>query len=157
MTDFTPFASIAEAYMKGKQAVKGSFVLDEGMDGNALSEEEKSYLRIFCCNWHAKSQPLSNQLCKFLVSIHKAEGITAAELKVDPGLTITQDVINSWHQITLSQHQLFVEGVTNTSVKIFSSPDIEAELSATVRKKRHETQLMTFNKLQALAADKLSR
>ena len=87
--------------------------------------------------------------------MHKAEGMTAAELKVDPGLTTTQDVINSWCQITLSQHQLFVEGVTNTSVKIFSLPIIEADLSAAVRKKRHETQLLTFNKLQELAADKL--
>ena len=89
MTDFTPFASIAEAYMKGQQAVKGGFILHKGMDGNAFSEEEKSYLRTFNENWHAKSQPLGNQLCKFLVSIHKAEGMTAAELKVDPRLTIT--------------------------------------------------------------------
>ena len=81
--------------------------------------------------------------------------MTAAELNVDPGLTITQDVINSWRQITLSQHQLFVEGVTNTLVKMFSSPDIEAELSTAVRKKRHKIQLMMFNKLQALGADKL--
>ena len=150
MTDPTPFASIAEAYMKGQQAVKGGFVLESGMDENAISEEEKGYLRTFNGNWHAKSQPLGNQLCKFLVSMHKAEGMTAAELKVDPGLTTTQDVINSWHQITLSQHQLFVEGVTNTSVKIFSSPNIEADLSAAVGKKRHETQLTMFNKLQAL-------
>ena len=55
MTDFTPFASITDTYMKGQQAVKGSFVLDEGKDGNAVSEEEKSYLRIFNGNWHAKS------------------------------------------------------------------------------------------------------
>ena len=81
--------------------------------------------------------------------------MTAAELKVDPGLTTTQDVINSWHQIRLSQHQLYVEGVTNTLVKIFSSRNIEADLSAAVRKKRQETQLMMFNKLQVLAADKL--
>ena len=87
--------------------------------------------------------------------MHKAEGMTAAELKVDPGLTTTQEVINSWCQIRLSQHQLFLEGVTNMSVKIFSSPNIEADLSAAVRKKRHETQLETFNKLQALAVNKL--
>ena len=48
-----------------------------------------------------------------------------------------------------------MEGVTNTSVKIFSSHNIEAGLSAAVRKKRHKTQLVMFNKLQALAADKL--
>ena len=94
MTDFTPFASIAKAYMKGQQVVKGDFVLDRGMDGNAISEEEKGYFRTFNGNWHAKSQPLCNQLCKFLVSMYKAEGMTAAELKVDPGLTKTQNVIN---------------------------------------------------------------
>ena len=38
---------------------------------------------------------------------------------------------------------------------MFSSPDIEAEFSTAMRKRRHETQLVMFNKLQALAADKL--
>ena len=47
MMDPTPFTSIAEAYMKGQQAVKGGFILDRGMDGNAISEEEKGYLRTF--------------------------------------------------------------------------------------------------------------
>ena len=68
--------------------------------------------------------------------------MTAAELKVDPGLTTTQDVINSWCQITLSQHQKFAEGVKNVLVEMFSSPVIE-------------TQLVMFDKLQALAANKL--
>ena len=48
-----------------------------------------------------------------------------------------------------------MEGVTNVSVKMFSSTDIETELSTVVRKRRHETQLVTFNKSQALAANKL--
>ena len=43
----------------------------------------------------------------------------------------------------------------NITEKMFSSPDIEAELSAAVRKRKHETQLTTFNKLQLMAADKL--
>ena len=105
--------------------------------------------------FNAKSQPLTNHLSKFLVSIYKAEGMTAAELKVNPGLTITQDIINSWCQITLTQHQEFVLGVTNVTERLFSSPDIEAELSVAVRKRRHETQLATFNKLQTLAAEKI--
>ena len=81
--------------------------------------------------------------------------MTAAKLKVDPGLTITQDIINSWYQITLTQHQEFVLGVTNVTERMFSSPDIEAELSVAMRKRRHETQLATFNKMQTLAAEKL--
>ena len=155
MADPTPFSSIADVIMKGQQAVKGSFILETGMDGNTVSDEEKNYLRMFNANWLAKSQPLTSQLSKFLVSIYKAEGMTAAELKVNPGLTITQDIINSWRQITLTQHQEFVLGVTNVTERMFSSPDIEVELSVTVRKKRHETQLVMFNKLQTLAAEKL--
>ena len=39
--------------------------------------------------------------------------------------------------------------------KMFSSPDIEVELSAAVRKRKHKTQLAIFNKLQLIADDKL--
>ena len=55
----------------------------------------------------------------------------------------------------MSLHQEFVLQVTNVTEKLFSSPDIEVELSTQVRKKRHETQLSVFNKLQTLAAEKL--
>ena len=44
---------------------------------------------------------------------------------------------------------------TLTAEKLFSSPDIEVELSTQVRKKRHGTQLSVFNKLQILTAEKL--
>ena len=44
MADLTPFSSITDAIMKGQQAVKGSFILENGMDGNAVSDEEKNYL-----------------------------------------------------------------------------------------------------------------
>ena len=38
---------------------------------------------------------------------------------------------------------------------MFSSPELKAELSAAVRKRKRESQLTTFNKLQLMAADKL--
>ena len=94
MTDLIQFASIADAILKGKQAVKGSFTLETGMDGNTMSDEEKNYLRMFNANWSAKSQPLASQLSKFLVSSYKAEGMSDAELKVDPALTTTPEIIN---------------------------------------------------------------
>ena len=55
----------------------------------------------------------------------------------------------------MTLHQEFVLQVINVTEKLFSSPDIEVELSTQVRKKRHETQLSVFNKLQTLAAEKL--
>ena len=45
--------------------------------------------------------------------------------------------------------------MTGVTEKIFSSPDIEQELSAQVRKKRHKVQLSVFNKLQSAAMLKL--
>ena len=44
MADLIPFTSIADVIMKGQQAVKGSFILETGMDENAVSDEEKNYL-----------------------------------------------------------------------------------------------------------------
>ena len=82
------------------------------MEGNAIPEEEQNYLRIFNANWSTKSNPLTSQISKFLVSSYKAEGMSDAELKVDPGLTTTQEIINSWHQITMTLHQEFVLEMT---------------------------------------------
>ena len=45
--------------------------------------------------------------------------------------------------------------MTQVTERLFLSPDLEAELSVPVRKKRHETQLAVFNKLQTIAAEKL--
>ena len=42
MADLTPFSSIADAIMKGQQAVKGSFTLKNGIDGNTVSDEERN-------------------------------------------------------------------------------------------------------------------
>ena len=44
MADLTPFSSITDAIMKGQQAGKGSFILETGMDGNTVSDDEKNYL-----------------------------------------------------------------------------------------------------------------
>ena len=56
--------------------------------------------------------------------------MSVEELKVDPGLTVTQDIINSKCQITLVEHQVFIQNVME---KMFSSPEVEAELLAAVR------------------------
>ena len=135
--------------------MKGGFSLKAGMDDNTMTDEEKNYIHTFNANWSAKSQPLTSQLSKFLVASYKAEGMSDDELKVDPGLTTTQEIVNSWCQITMTLHQEFVLVVTNVTERMFSFPDIEVELSTQVRKKRHETQLTVFNKLQTLAAERL--
>ena len=129
MTDLLPFTSISDAILKGKQAVKGSFTLETGMDGNTMTDEEKNYIRMFNANWSAKSQPLASQITKFLVTSYKADRMSEDELKVDPTLTTTQGIINSWCQITMTLHQEFVLEVTNVTERMFSYPNIEAELS----------------------------
>ena len=49
----------------------------------------------------------------------------------------------------------FVREMTSNSEKLFSNPEIKAELSGPVRKKQHDTQLSVFNRLQNDAVRKL--
>ena len=150
MADLIPFTSIADAILKGKQAVKGSFTLETGMNGNTTTDEEKNYIQMFNANWSAKSQPLTSQITKFLFASYNAEGMSDDELKVDHGLTSTQEIINSWCQITMTLHQEFVLVVTNVTQRMFSIPDIEVKLSTQVRKKSHKTQLTVFHSCKHL-------
>ena len=152
MDGLLAFTNVADAMSKGRTAVKGNFTLEDGTEGN---EEERNYTRTFNSQWNAKAQPVAGQLSKFLAACYRAEGLSVPELKVDPGLSTTQEIVNCWRLITMSLHPEFVRQVTGVTEKIFSSPDIEQELSAQVRKKCHEVQLSVFNKLQSAAMLKL--
>ena len=81
--------------------------------------------------------------------------MTAEGLKVDPGLTVTQDFVNLKCQIDTVVHKAFIEGVTNITEKLFSSPEVEADMTQANRKQKREAQLSTFNKLQYLALAKM--
>ena len=150
MEGILTFDTVAEAMLKGRQAVKGNFTLKGDPD-----EEERNYTRTFNSNWTAKGHALSSQLAKFLAASYRAHGFTTQELKVDPGLSVTQEIVSSWRQITMTLHPEFVHEMTGTSEKLFSSPEIKAELSVQLRKKRHDTQLSVFNRLQTDAIRKL--
>ena len=110
---------------------------------------------IFNSNWAAKTKPLSSKLAAFFAACYKTEGLTVPELKVDPSLSTTQEVVNCWRQITMSLHPEFVRQMTEVTEKLFSCPDIKVELSSQVRKRRHEVQLSVFNKLQTSTMKKL--
>ena len=49
----------------------------------------------------------------------------------------------------------FVGEMSGSSEKLFSHPEIEAELSGPLRKKQHDKQLGAFNKLQNEAVEKM--
>ena len=91
---------------------------------------------------------MSSQLAKFLTTSYRAEALTAQELKVDPGLSVTQDVVHTWRQITMNLYLKFVREMSGYSKKLFSHPEIEAQLSGPARKKQHDKQLSAFNRLQ---------
>ena len=55
----------------------------------------------------------------------------------------------------MTLHPVFVCQMTGVSEKLFSNPEIEAELSVQLRKKHHNTQLSVFNRLQTAAIRKL--
>ena len=55
----------------------------------------------------------------------------------------------------MTLHPEFVCEMTGTSEKLFSSPEIDAKFLVQLRKKRHDTQLSVFNRLQTAAIRKL--
>ena len=71
---------------------------------------------------------------KLVVTLYKAGNISAEELKREPGLTVCQDIVNAKRQIDAVEHKAFLEGVINISEKLFSSPDVEAEMTQANRK-----------------------
>ena len=152
MEELLTFSSLADAMAKGRQAVKSTFTIEEGAEGN---EEEKNYEMIFNSHWAAKAKPLSSRLAAFFAAFYKTEGLTIPELMAKPGISTTQEVVCCWRQIVTTLHPDFVRETTAVTEKIFSSPEFEVELSSQVRKKCHEHQLGVFNKLQTTAMMKL--
>ena len=63
------------------------------------------------------------------------------KLKIESGLIVNQDIVNSKRQIDTVKHKAFIEGVTNITEKQFSFPEIEAEISQANRKHKREAQL----------------
>ena len=96
MTEVITFTSAAKAFAKGRAAVKADFTLENP------DEDERNYTRQFNSNWNGKGHDLSSLLSKFLAAKYRAEAHSAQELKVDPGLSVTQDVVHTWRQITMN-------------------------------------------------------
>ena len=134
MEELLTFSSLADAMAKGRNAVKSIFTIEEGAEGN---EEERNYEMIFNSQWAAKAKPLSSKIAAFFAACYKTFGMTVEDLKVEPGISTTQEVMCCWKQIITSLYPDFVRDTTAVTEKIFSSPQLEIELSSQVRKKRH--------------------
>ena len=136
---------------KGRATVKANFTLENP------DEDERNYTRQFNSYWNGKGHELSSLLSKFLAALYRAETHSAQELKVDPGLSVTQDVVHTWRQITMNLYPKFVGEMSGNSKKLFSHPEIEAELSGPMRKKQHDKQFSAFNRLQNDAVMKMHK
>ena len=149
MTDVTTFNSAAEALACGRAAVKANFTWDDPDD------DEKNYIRQFNSHWNTIGQPLSSLLSKFLNASYRADTHQAEELKIDPGLSITTDVVNTWRKITTDVYPKFVADFSGMNEKLFSHPEVEADMSAPNKKMLRAKQLAAFNKIQEQAVVKL--
>ena len=119
MEELLTFSSLADAMAQGRNAVKSIFTIEAGAEGN---EEARNYEMIFNANWAAKAKPLSNKMAAFFAAVYKVGGMTAKDLKVEPGISTTQEVVCCWRQILTNLHPEFVKETTTVSEKIFSSP-----------------------------------
>ena len=89
MTEVIAFNSAAKALAKGRATVKANFTLENP------DEDERNYTRQFNSYWNGKGHKLSSLLSKFLAASYRAKAHSAQELKVDPGLSVAQDVIHT--------------------------------------------------------------
>ena len=135
MGELINFSGIADAMSQGRNSVKYSFTVDHGDEGN---EDTKGYEMIFNAQWNAKAKPLASKMAAYFIAIYKVGTMTNEELKVEPGLSNTQDVVTCWKQIITKLHPEFVNETTEFSVSMFSNPQLELEMSAQMRKNRHE-------------------
>ena len=94
-------------------------------------------------------------MAAFFAAIYTVGNMTNEELKIEPGLSNTQEVVRCWRDILTKLHPQFVNEASAFTVSMFSNPQLELELSAALRKKRHEHQEAVFRKLHAAAMAKL--
>ena len=146
------FTSITDAMRKGRHSFKHSFNIEHGDEGN---EEANSYQVMYNAKWNSLAKSLNSAVAAFFAAMYTVGNMSDAELKVEPGLSNTRDVVRGWREIVQKLHPEFVDETTSLSVTMFSNPQLETELSATLRKKRHELQELVFRKLHAAAAAKL--
>ena len=148
MSDVTVLESAAQALAYGRAAVRADFKFE------APDEDEKIYIRMFNSRWNAISQPLSSLLSEFLNACYRSDNHSAEELKTEPGLSITADVVNTWRKINAEVYPKFVSDYSGMTAKIFSNPEAEADLSVPNKKAARVKQTTTFNKIQEQAVIK---
>ena len=116
------FSSIADAMSKGRNSFKSSFTVDPGDEGN---EDAKSYEVIFNAQWNAKAKPLASKIAAFFVAIYKVGGMTDEELKVEPGISNTQEVVSCRRQIITKLHPEFIRKPLHFLSLSFPTPSLK--------------------------------
>ena len=112
MSDVTVLESAAQALAYGRAAVRADFKLE------APDEDEKIYVRMFNSRWNAIGQPLSSLLSEFLNACYRSDNHSAEELKTEPGLSITADVVNAWKKIIAEAYPKFMPYCLNSGKNI---------------------------------------
>ena len=146
------FTSITDAMRKGRHSFKHSFDILQGDEGN---EEAISYQVMYNAKWNSLAKSLNSAVPAFFAAIYTVGNMADAELKVEPGLSNTREVVRGWRDIVQKLHPAFVDEITSLRATMFSNPELETDLSAALRKKRHEGQEIVFRKLHAAAAVRL--
>ena len=132
MGDTIVFTSITDAMSRGRQLCKGSFNAAAGEEGN---EDTQSYIVTFNAKWNQLARALNNRIAAYFAAMWTVGNMNVDELKVEPGLSNTQEVVRCWRDIIQKLHPQFVDEASALKVSMFSNPAMEQEMSATLRKK----------------------
>ena len=90
------FTSITDAMRKGRHSFKHSFNIEHGDEGN---EEAISYQVMYNAKWNSLAKSLNSAVAAFFAAMYTVGNMSDAELKVEPGLSNTRDVVRGWREI----------------------------------------------------------
>ncbi len=132
MGDAIVFISITDAMSRGRLSCKGSFNAAAGEEGN---EDTQSYIVTFNAKWNQLARALNNRMAAYFAAMYTVGNMNDEELKIEPGLSNTQEVVRCWRDIIQKLHPQFVDEASALKVSMFSNPAMEQEMSANLRKK----------------------
>merc|ERR1711895_65473 len=117
----------------------------------------KSYVFIFNAKWNQLARALNNRIAAYFAAMYTVGNMNDDELKIEPGLSNTQEVVRCWRDIIQKLHPQFVDEASALKVSLFSNLVIEQEMSDALRKKRHMHQEGVFRRLYSAAMTKLEQ
>merc|ERR1711895_81029 len=85
----------------------------------------QSYIVTFNAKWNQLARALNNRIAAYFAAMYTVGNMNDDELKIEPGLSNTQEVVRCWRDIIQKLHPQFVDEASALKVSMFSNPALE--------------------------------